>query len=78
MQVDVQSEIEISLNFYWSLWGNQAAAAAAATNLIGFGGGEQKKQTIERSNEKLETVKVMKPPLTSFLLTCSNAAVVPA
>lgn len=77
MQVDVQSEIEISLNFYWSLWGNQAAAAAA-TNLIGFGGGEQKKQTIERSNEKLETVKVMKPPLTSFLLTCSNAAVVPA
>lgn len=75
MQVDVQSEIEISLNFYWSLWGNQAAAA---TNLIGFGGGEQKKQTIERSNEKLETVKVMKPPLTSFLLTCSNAAVVPA
>lgn len=77
MQVDVQSEIEISLNFYWSLWGNQAAAAAA-TNLIGFGGGEQKKQTIERSNEKLETVKVMKLPLTSFLLTCSNAAVVPA
>lgn len=76
MQADVQSEIEISLNFYWSLWGNQAAAAA--TNLIGFGGGEQKKQTIERSNEKLETVKVMKPPLTSFLLTCSNAAVVPA
>lgn len=52
MQVDVQSEIEISLNFYWSLWGNRAAAAAA-TNLIGFGGGEQKKQTIERSNEKL-------------------------
>lgn len=52
MQVDIQSEIEISLNFYWSLWGNQAAAAAA-TNLIGFGGEEEKKQTIERSNEKL-------------------------
>lgn len=50
MQVDIQSEIEISLNFYWSLWGNQAAAA---TILIGFGGGEKKKQTIERSNEKL-------------------------
>lgn len=60
MQVDVQSEIEISLNFYWSLWGNQAAAAAA-TNLIGFGGGEQKKQKKEamKNYGNSKTVKVM-------------------
>ena len=48
MQVDIQLKIEIMWNFYWSLWGNQAVAAA---NVIGFGSGEERKETIERGNE---------------------------
>ncbi|KAK2901656.1 hypothetical protein Q8A73_011402 [Channa argus] len=45
--VDIQCEIEISGNFYWSPWGNQAVAAA---NVMGFGTGEQRKE--RRGDEK--------------------------
>lgn len=48
VQVDIQCKMEISWNFYWTLWGNQAVAAA---NVIGFGSGEERKDTIERGNE---------------------------
>lgn len=52
VRVDIQCKIEISWNFYWSLWGNQAVAAA---NVIGFGRGEERKETIERNSKNNET-----------------------
>lgn len=56
VQVDIQSKIEISWSFYWSLWGNRAVAAA---NVIGFGSGEERKETIERGNENCGNSKMM-------------------
>lgn len=56
VQVDIQSKIEISWDFYWSLWGNRAVAAA---NVIGFGSGEERKETIERGNENCGNSKMM-------------------
>lgn len=62
-QVDIRCKTEISWNFYWSLWGNQAVAAA---NLTGFGRGEERR-------EKVETVKMMKLASMSFLSTSRNS-----
>lgn len=54
VQVDIQCKIEISWNVYWSLWGNQAAAAAEVN---GSGSLEERKETIERGNENCGSSK---------------------
>lgn len=58
-QVDIQCKIEISWNFYWPLWGNQAVAAA---NLIGFGVGGGTLQK-ERGNSQTDDTEFTKFPV---------------